>query len=498
MDFQSLCSKFFNNDTNIISNIVMSFQQQVKQNNSKMNKSNMINYIINSKQFQEYYEQLFFKVVHKLVPKEDISKNFTILKQKFLREVIQTLNECSEESIEKFIKESDDFISIYTNIIENIYDYYYNGKLVEDKKQELLNYVKSINFMKIESESINELIVKEILKITKDCNSKEQNIKSNYTLNENNEYFQELYITKYKIEPCLRTVTEFQDFMKCKKNIIDLYFHDKYTDYSKSSFDVIDIFYNIFNRDITVFEFIKYFSYFSDYEEDMSKKIKDYHHNFDKKYNIIFSVYNDFLNKKIDYNAFVKNYLYLIDKSDSEFRNAIIAKIVEYSSYDFVMKDKIKKIYTNTYTTEISNLDLLYFYHKVHNEKYSLIDEKLPQMITSLKEETDMYVSKINTVSNKILLRDAEHSEIEEYIDYFRNNHDDNLKPEIKLENELFESLEYHDILKDIINEYGKKMNKKLTKSNVFTMLQYLLKLDDIYIKRDSQKIFNILQSKFN
>ena len=458
----------------------------------------MINYIINSKQFQEYYEKLFFKVVHKIIPKDDISNNFTILKQKFLREVVQTSNECSELSIENFIKESDDFKSIYTNIIENTYDYYYNDELRENKKDDLLNYVKSIEFMKIESDSIDELIVKEILKNTKENNSKEQSIEKNFTLNENNEHFQKLYKTKYKKDPSLRTVTEFQDFMKCKKNIIDLYFYDKYTDYSKSSSDIIDTFYNIFNRDITVFEFIKYFSYFSDYEEDNSKKIEDYHNNFDKKYNIIFSVYTDFLNKKIDYNAFVKNYLYLIDESDSDFRNLIIEKIVEYPSYDSVMKEKIKKIYSNTYTIEISILDLLYFYHKVHNEKYSLIDEKLPQMITSLKEETDMYVSKINTVSNNILLRNAEHSEIEEYIDYFRNNHDDNLKPEIKLENELFESLEYHDILKDIINEYGKTMNKKLTKSNIFTMLQYLLNLEDIYIKRDSQKIFNTLQSKFN
>lgn len=475
----------------------MSFQQQVKQSNSKLNKSNMINYIINSQQFQEYYEKLFFKVVHKIIPKDDISNNFTILKQKFLRDIVQTSNECSELSIENFIKESDDFKSIYTNIIENTYDYYYNDELRENKKDDLLNYVKSIEFMKKESDSIDELIVKEIFKNKKENNSKEQNIEKKYTLNENNEHFQKLYKTKYKKDPCLRTVTEFQDFMKCKKNIIDLYFYDKYTDYSKSSSDIIDIFYNVFNRDITVFEFIKYFSYFSDYEEDNSKRIEDYHYNFDKKYNIIFSVYTDFLNKKIDYNAFVKNYLYLIDESDSDFRNLIIEKIVEYPSYDSVMKDKIKKIYTNTYTTEISSLDLLYFYYKVHYEKYSLVDEKLPQMITFLKEETDAYVSKIHTVFNNILLRDAEHSEIEEYIDYFRSNHNESLKPEIKLENELYESLEYHDILKDIINKYGAKINKDFTKSNVFTMLQYLLKLDDIYIKRDSQKIFKILESKY-
>ena len=106
-------------------------------------------------------------------------------------------------------------------------------------------------------------------------------------------------------------------------------------------------------------------------------------------------------------------------------------------------------------------------------------------------------MSKIHTVFNNILLRDAEHSEIEEYIDYFRSNHNESLKPEIKLENELYESLEYHDILKDIINKYGAKINKDFTKSNVFTMLQYLLKLDDIYIKRDSQKIFKILESKY-
>lgn len=497
MDFQSLCSKFFNNDTNIISNIVMSFQQQVKQSNNKMTKSSMINYIINSKQFQEYYEKIFFEVVRKLIPKENINNSFSILKQKFLREVIQTSDECSESSIESFIKNSEAFESIYSNIIENTYNYYYNSKLVENEKKDLLNYVKSIKFLEIESETINSLIVKEILRISTDINSKQEDLEINYTLNEYNEHFEELYKTKYKKEPCLRTVTEFQDFMKSKKHIIDLYFYDKYTDYSKSSSNIIEIFYNIFNRDITVFEYIKYFAYFSDDEQNMTNKIKEYHHNFDKKYNIIFSVYSDFLNKKIDYNSFVKNYLELIEQSDSDFRDLIIARIVEYSSYDSVMKEKIKKIYTNTYTIEISNLDLLYFYHKVHNEKYSLIDEKLPQIITSLKEETDQYVSKINTVSNSILLRDAEHTEIEEYINYFRNNHDNNLKPEIKLENELYESLEYHDILKDIINKYGEKTNKKLTKSNIFTMLQYLLNLDDSYIKRDSQKIFKILESKF-
>jgi hypothetical protein len=59
-------------------------------------------------------------------------------------------------------------------------------------------------------------------------------------------------------------------------------------------------------------------------------------------------------------------------------------------------------------------------------------------------------------------------------------------------EDELYESLEYHDILKNIIlKEYLKK--EVVPRSTLFKMLDLVIKNENTKCKRDKHKIFELL-----
>ena len=202
-------------------------------------------------------------------------------------------------------------------------------------------------------------------------------------------------------------------------------------------------------------------------------------------------MYNAFLNKRIETEEFVKLYLHLMEVNDDQYEDTVKEMIVTYPEYKSVVLDKIASIYASTYTTQISDSDIAFFFKKIHQMRLSLQDERFNEVVTSLKEETDRYHSIIHSITEKILERRAEDMEIETHIVYFRDHNEDNLRPEIRLEDELYESLEYHDILKNmIVSQCEKHLNRKLNRSELFKMLQFVLALEDKYVKRDPEKVF--------
>jgi hypothetical protein len=144
--------------------------------------------------------------------------------------------------------------------------------------------------------------------------------------------------------------------------------------------DILKTFDNIFHRDITVFEYVKYYSTFSN---DCESSIKEYHANFTKKFKIVMNVYNNFLNSKLDYVTFIHSFLALLETDDDDFHNKAIDIVINYTEYLKVMFDKMKQIYKNTYTTNITDLDLQYFFEKIYKQKLNLMDDNLLKLVTS-------------------------------------------------------------------------------------------------------------------
>ena len=125
----------------------------------------------------------------------------------------------------------------------------------------------------------------------------------------------------------------------------------------------------------------------------------------------------------------------------------------------------------------------------------SIVCESLPIIVSALKKETDEYVAKIQEIMMRVLKRKADLTEEVTYIDYFRHQ-PSNLKPEIRLEDELYESLEYHDVLKEAIaNQFAG--DKQLGRSELFKMLTHILNVPDKMLKRDVRAVFDELNKNY-
>ena len=108
-------------------------------------------------------------------------------------------------------------------------------------------------------------------------------------LSETNKYFSLLYKQKFDCEPNIQAIKDFTSFVEKEMNIVELYFSHRYTDYSMFSKCIIEIFQSVFKRDITVFEYVKYYDRFTTQitaseDEKIKTIIQEYHENYTNKY----------------------------------------------------------------------------------------------------------------------------------------------------------------------------------------------------------------------
>lgn len=511
LDLHDICSKFFENDTNAVSSVIMSFQQNLSKSNGGshmgtkgVNKTQFINFILNSGQFISHFERVFGNVIHSIFFDEsDVLMGVDDCKNVFIKTVVRTKHTLNNKDVQDFIKQTNLFELYYTDMINSVYSFYYNQRISERHSFDILELLKKTDFMEKNKHDIETIIHNQIRNIEPHSNVKQMDMNDREVLSETNKRFISLYENKFGSPPTIHDIKEFQTFMDRKENIADMYFTQKYMDYTFFSKKIIDDFFSVFKRDITVFEYVKYFKSFTsttrddtdfidnDKDDVVYNAIKNYYDNYKIKYNKVFNMYNAFLNHRIDTQEFVKTYLPLMDIDDDEYENIVKEMIVKYPEYKKVVTDKIQNIYLSTFTKTISDTDLAFFFKKIHQMRLSLQDERFTQVVTTLKEETDNYHAKIHSITHAVLNRNADEVEIETFIVYFRNHETSQMKPEIQLENELYESLEYHDVLKDIIvQEFGKRLKKTLSRSELFKMLQHILSLDDKYVKRDREKVF--------
>ena len=124
MDLQSICANFFQDDINAVSNVIMSYQNQQGKSN-KPSKGTFINFIINSKSFQVYYQKLFYRVIDKMINNDMCgccdTEKIEILKRDLLKTIIQFAQECNEEVVESYIKGSKLFEATYVDLISKTY-----------------------------------------------------------------------------------------------------------------------------------------------------------------------------------------------------------------------------------------------------------------------------------------------------------------------------------------------------------------------------------------
>lgn len=486
MDVEAVCNSFFQDSKASASSVLLSYQRQnMKQNTST---SFLINYIINTKEFKEYYDDVFRSVLSNVLVGYGDESLFNEMKKKFITYQMKYQKGFNRYDIETFIKEEPCFNDHYREVIKNLHSFYYSGNINDDKMNLVLNQFKEIDFINTNS----QLLKRKMEQIVFDSFQKSNKTNtSTFVLDNYKQYFVDTFVKTFDREPDVNDLVCFNRFFENKDTLVDMYFSNRYQKKSSFTTNIIDCFSQTFNRDISVYEYVRYYDIFSD---DVEYNIKEYHQNFLKKYGIMSNIFTTYLDKSTNHTEFIHLYLDYVELDEQEFMDKIIDLTIKYETYEIVMKEKIKTIYKSSFNTNISIIDLEYFFKQVQNEKLSLMDECLPKSVTLLKEETDTFENTMKSKFNIILQRDPDRSEMDIYIEYFRQVEDDKLRPEITLENELYESLEYHDIVKQIIITIIQEKTKQTpNKSIVFKHLSNILHSNDSKMKRNIDMIKDYL-----
>lgn len=506
-NLHEICQKFFG-DSKACSNVLMSYQQRVTRTNGgvsnlKLNQNvQFVNFIINSEEFTTYYGERFDDTKAKMFP--DDENPLHELKLDFLKTQVSKKQVFAIGDLEQYLKDSAYFTNYYKDFARSVYTFYFNDDMEDVVYETVLEHIRRIEFREagLDLNARVHAIVRDIRPITTVDSSKRPPSTAG-----DEHRFQNLYESRFGGLPNVHEIREFNEFMGKQSNIVDLYFEHRYRQYNIFAKQVMDHFYHVFHRDITAIELIKYYGAFAVVspgaarastsecvdQSHMANAIAEYHANFSTKFKTVSNIYNDFLSRPIEYDEFVKLYIDHMQTEDAEYHDSIVQVVVQYERYKTVMIDKIKNIYKNTFDVNVSQNDLDYFYECTHRDHLSLVSENLPVVISGLKEETDGFKAVIRATMQKVLQRDADIQEEISFIDYFRYNVT-NVKPDIRLEDELYESLEYHDVLKTIIQEqYCKERNLQTNRSDLFKMLTHVLNMDDKLIKRNAAKVFSEL-----
>ena len=487
MNIEEICNNFFNDNKSLSSSVLISFQKQ-NSNTKSSNKINFINYVMNSKEFQHHYKAVFQQCYSKIFPSGDKQK-YDVYIQEFMNTILVKKQRFCMSDVDEYFKQSDYFHDYFCEIIKNVYSFYYTNEINDAMLYQSLDKIKNIDFINSNESSV-QAEINDIIKIlpinVTTC------INRSFEIEDYKQYYCDRYYSHFNKKPDIENITEFQQFIDNKKNFVDMYFVYKHKDYSIFFNQILNIFRSIFQRDLTIYEYVKYYD---DFGDDTRMKIEKYKKTFDEKFMKMKNIYKSYLDETLDIYCFCEKYLQFMEIDIDIYEKKMIDIIIQYESYKNVMSIKIISMYKEIFNVDLLDRDMQYFFEQISKNKFSLINENLSKSIVSIKEETDDYVQTINDVYKCILRRSAIKNEIEKAIVYFRYQNDSNIKPNIQLENTLFECLEYHDVLKDIITQH---LGNKCERTCVYDILARILHNDDKDIKRDKSKIIQLIDQDYD
>jgi hypothetical protein len=304
----------------------------------------------------------------------------------------------------------------------------------------------------------------------------------------------EVFVKKYhdstRKKPNLYEINRFLNFVNDYDRLSDIFLTTE-SEYFDSNFDsIVSHFTKVFDREITVFEYRKFYNICKSHNpKDVFDK---YLLTYNERFYIVENLYNEYLLTNLTYLKFCDTFLIHIDLDLDGFLDKIISILINSDVYKSKMENKISEIYTDLYDERISTIDHKYFFQNVCLGRLSLFDENLKRMISDLKNKTDGYLCEISNIFVSILSRKCDEYEEKKYINYYRDDSSD-ITPMFIIQDELYESLEYQDVIKDwLVGQLNIKNN-----SVVYMILKHIQTSFSKNKTRDLESILDELKLSF-
>ncbi len=136
---------------------------------------------------------------------------------------------------------------------------------------------------------------------------------------------------------------------------------------------------------------------------------------------------------------------------------------------------------------QLDENDIAYVFNIVKAQKLDLVSESIIEILTTVKLETDEFISHIFKQFKRVLDRQPDMYELEEYVAYYRKANATQTLDGIDgtLERILMNTLEFHDVIKKQI----KVVKKDILPSIMYDVLNKLIKQIDTFSMETMDKV---------
>lgn len=388
------------------------------------------NYILNCKEYNEYLKRAFVDVWCRYLDKQSYT-------DEIFREYIRTAQQNKLVSIEvknitAHIKSHSLFQNKYSEMVARLF------KLVNDETipdNILKGYMDNLTNSDYTLENLNEDIL----------SNKAPHARANNLLASINESWKSIHTLAPRatdIETIIDTLSNSQRNISAIVYSMNMY-------HNAENQQLISNFENIFERDITAHEFLKYIQMWLSKPDRVAwlKSVKDKH---DSDYAVIRNLHYLFMNSELTENEYIKTYLHAIDEEG--YADIVTSNLVTTDNYSRLMRAKIRGLHNDLYRVELDTPDEVYIFERIRLQRINLTSSEIAEQVTAVKNETDAYVTAMKAVYSAILEREPDILEWRAHLTSYRATANSE-KTDALLRDELYNGYEYHDILKQRIRD---------------------------------------------
>lgn len=489
-NLNKVLQKFFHDDTLLQQKIIVSIR-----NNCPINKTQTetfyINIILQHQIFIDYLSNKINECFNVFLTISDFTNEINQFKSNFIANYILPMQELCLKTLKSQIIRT----SMVRNVLQNYISHIFQRNHISESEHQidlLLNKVfdetnQDFDFNNFSKESvqkfINNSINKYLTETSNYSNSEDEKVLSRTQL------FKQKFVSKHEREPNLFEMSEFSAFVNDIEKLADIYLSSFEIDFSINFENIISAFKTIFQREITVHEYRLFYKACN--VADPLHVFSEYKRLYTTKFFICENIYKQYTDESLNFQIFTNTFLPFIDLEENLFIEKTVNIIIDDALYNTKMKSLIATQYSTHYSTELELYNLNYYFQIVYKLKYHLVDERINKTIHDLHDETQADIKTINEIFERILLRSSDVYENEKYLMYFRDPK--NISPTTHIENELYSSLEYQDVLKDWIQNSVKIKNRSV----VFKILAYIQQSFDKKEIRDLDNMLVKLKLKF-
>lgn len=267
--------------------------------------------------------------------------------------------------------------------------------------------------------------------------------------NREEQHFVKTYTDQIGEDPSTDVLGDFQDFVCNKERLLKVYMQYRQASYDFNFDQITREFLRLFGRDITVYELRSLQKEILDGQE-VNHVVREYHSAFRTKYEVFEKYYKEYLTRSPELTEFVRSFANDVRTlSIEDFESVLQEHIVQGDEYLQVTTKVVRTFFEESkLSSTVHDNDVNYFVSRLKQRALSVRDQQSIQLIHEMYDEWTKQKEELESIFLSVLDRPCESSELTKFVEYYRWDDNNGLRPKFIIEEELYASLEYQDVVK--------------------------------------------------